>query len=48
MKEPDMEFIIANLLGIAVGVALKILVPMPFLDDKVRAAYAWVARKIAG
>lgn len=33
------------ILGAAIGIVLKILVPMPFLDDPVRAAWAWIASK---
>lgn len=41
-------FLFANALGIATGIVLKILVPMPFLDDPVRNAYAWVYAKVTG
>jgi hypothetical protein len=43
-----MEFIIANIVGIAAGVALKILVPMPFLDDPMRKAWSWVYANTIG
>ena len=43
-----MTFLAANLLGIAVGIVLKILVPMPFLDDPVRKGWAWVWAKTGG
>lgn len=31
---------------VVVGVVLKILVPMPWLDDPVRAAYRWVKNRV--
>lgn len=43
-----MTWIIANLLGIATGIVIKILVPLPFLDDPVRSVYRWVKRKVTG
>jgi hypothetical protein len=33
---------------IAVGIVLKILVPMPFLDDPVRSAWRWAKNKVKG
>lgn len=36
------------LTGAACGIVFKILVPMPWADDPVRNAWAWVWRKIAG
>lgn len=36
------EFILLNLAGICIGVVLKTLVPMPFLDTPVRNAWSWV------
>jgi len=41
-------FIIANALGIAAGVVLKTLVPMPFIDQPVRNAWAWAWRNTVG
>lgn len=34
------------LAGLAVGVVLKVLVPMPFVDDRVRAGYRWMVSKL--
>lgn len=36
------------LFGAAAGVVAKILIPMPVLDDPVRAAWRWVKGKVAG
>jgi len=33
---------ITFLIGVAAGVVLKILVPMPFLDDHVRDVWRWL------
>lgn len=41
-------FLLTQLSGIAIGIVLKILVPMPFLDDPVRAGWRWLKGKIAG
>ncbi len=41
-------FVIANALGIVTGIVLKILVPLPFLDDPVRRGWAWVWKNTAG
>jgi len=38
----------ALIFGVAAGVVLKILVPMPFLDDPVRGAWAFVYGKVTG
>lgn len=38
-----LAFLISQATGIAVGVALKTLVPMPWLDDPIRAV--WRAAK---
>jgi hypothetical protein len=35
------------LLGAAAGIVVKVLVPMPWLDDKVRRGWAWLGSKIA-
>lgn len=37
-----LEFITANLLGIAAGIVIAKLVPLPFLDDPIRKGWAWV------
>lgn len=43
-----MSWILANLLGIGAGIVVKILVPMPFIDQPVRDAYAFVLSKFKG
>lgn len=43
-----MTFLFANALGLAAGIVLKILVPLPFLDQPVKDAYAWVYAKVTG
>ncbi len=43
-----MDFVAANLLGIAAGIVIKILVPMPFLDDPVRQAWSWAWKNSIG
>lgn len=34
------------LFGLVVGIVVKVLAPMPVLDEKVRAGWRWVAQKI--
>lgn len=36
------------IIGVAAGIVVKILVPMPFLDDPVRNAWAFVYGKVTG
>jgi hypothetical protein len=43
-----MTFLIANLTGIAAGIVLKTLVPMPFMDDPIRKAWAWAYANTLG
>jgi hypothetical protein len=33
-------------LGIAVGIVIKVLVPWPWADDKIRAAWRWASSKV--
>ncbi len=33
---------VSALFWVGVGIVVKVLVPMPMVDDRVRAAYAWV------
>jgi hypothetical protein len=35
------------ILGVAIGLVLKVLVPMPWLDDPVRKGWAWVWSKVS-
>jgi hypothetical protein len=35
------------LFGIAIGLVIKVLVPMPWFDDPVRRGWAWLGSKIA-
>ena len=35
------------ILGICIGIVLKILIPMPGIDDPVRRAWGWVYSKIS-
>lgn len=34
-----MAFLISQAIGIAIGVSLKVLVPMPWLDDPIRSLW---------
>lgn len=35
-------------LGAIAGVVFKVLVPMPAIDDRIRAAWAWLWSKVSG
>ncbi len=36
------------LFWIAVGIVIKVLIPMPFLDDPIRAGWGWLRDKVRG
>lgn len=42
------SWIIANVLGIATGVVLKTLVPMPWIDDPIRRAWRGAKNMVKG
>ncbi len=41
-------FVVSNIMGIIPGSVLKTLVPMPFIDQPVRDAWAWVWKNTGG
>jgi hypothetical protein len=43
-----LSFLVINGLGIATGVVLKTLVPMPFLDTPVKRAWLWLLGQTLG
>ena len=36
------------ILGAAIGMVVKVLVPMPWFDDPVRRGWAWAWSKVSG
>ncbi len=42
------EFVTANLLGIATGIVIAKLVYMPFIDEPIKDAWSWVWRNTLG